>query len=478
MTDPSTSTSKSPADPAGASPHAAFLRAFFARLDALGIRWCVLRNFEGLPESAAGDVDLLIEPGRLPRAERAAANAAPGHFVARRIARDGHLLLWIASEAELREALRQGRRARLLELDLVGCLESRGLVYLDAAAVLGTAQERDGLRVSEPSHLASHLLCHALLDRGALAPAYRRAIEAVVEERGPGAFAPLARRAGATLAWRLFAAFASCEDASLLALRGPLRRQLLVRRAGALPRALRFRLARRARQLAAWLRPPGLLVATAGPDGAGKSTLLARLGLALGEAFAPVRDQYMGWKEFVLPTKRLLAAVERRLRARRAPSAGGPARAPCALGPAGSAPGSEGGPAWARNLSVLHYFLDLWARYLLSIRPVLVRGGCVLCDRYFYDVLTQEVFLCRSRFLRRLLLALVPRPSLAVLLQGDPEKIAARKGELTVARTREVQEALAGLAAREEALALDAFKPLEENAEAVLRRLLPGLGRA
>ncbi len=465
------SNASSPAAGTG-SPHAAFLRAFFARLDALGIAWCVLRNFEGLPESAIGDVDLLIEPGRLRRAEAAAENAAPGHFVARRMARDGHVLLWIASEAELREAVREGRRARLLELDLVGRVESRGLVYLDAAAVLGAAREREGLRVSEPSHLASHLLCHALLDRAALPPAYRAAIQEVVRERGPAAFAPLARRAGAGVVARLFAAFGSGDDARLLALRGPLRRQLLARRADALPRALRFQLARRARQLAAWLRPPGLLIATAGPDGAGKSTLLARLGLVLGEAFGPVHDQYMGWKEFVLPSKRLLAKLERRLRRRRGGAPGGAARPAGAAAPARA---SEGRPTWAHNLSVLHYFADLWARYLLSIRPVLVRGGTVLCDRYFYDVLIQEVFVGQSRPLRRLLLALTPRPSLALLLRGDAEKIAARKGELSPERTQQVQEALAGLALRPEALALDAFKPLEENAEAVLRRLLPGL---
>jgi thymidylate kinase len=457
-----------------ASPHAAFLRAFFARLDALGIAWCVVRNFEGLPEQVRGDVDVLVERGRLRRAEAAAEHAVSGSFVARRIARDGHLLLWIASEAELTLAVREGRPARLLELDLVTRLAWRGQVTLDATALLATAEQRQGLRVSEPSQLASHLLCHALLDKGALTPAYRSAIQAVFEARGAAAFAPLGRCAGPDLVARLASAFASGDDARLLALSGALRRRLLTRSAGALPRALRFELARLGRRTRAWLRPPGLLVATAGPDGAGKSTLLARLGLVLGEAFAPVREQYMGWKEFALPTKRWLGALQRRLQRRRVPAAG--ASSPAAGEAAPRA--SERAPGWTHNLSLLHYFADLWARYLLFIRPALVRGGVVLCDRYFYDALIQEVFLCRSRALRRLLLALVPRPSLAVLLGGDAAKLAARKGELTALRTQQIQDALAGLATREEVLVLDAFKPLEENAEAVLRRLLPGLRRA
>ena len=53
-----------------------------------------------------------------------------------------------------------------------------------------------------------------------------------------------------------------------------------------------------------------------------------------------------------------------------------------------------------------------------------------MCDRYFFDVLAQEVLLCENRWLRTLLLAFTPNPTATALLSGDPEVIAARKREI------------------------------------------------
>ena len=46
------------------SLHAAFISQFFMELNMHGIRYFVLRNYEGLPETNSGkDVDVVIAPG-------------------------------------------------------------------------------------------------------------------------------------------------------------------------------------------------------------------------------------------------------------------------------------------------------------------------------------------------------------------------------------------------------------------------------
>jgi len=92
----------------------------------------------------------------------------------------------------------------------------------------------------------------------------------------------------------------------------------------------------------------------------------------------------MGWKEFILPTKRLLLAV-----LRLTSNKNNKKKIPQSQGEVQQADDPVK-PSWIHNFSVIHYFVDLWARYVFKIRPALARGGLVSCDRYFYDVLTQN----------------------------------------------------------------------------------------
>ena len=451
------------------SIYAPFLTAFFRELEARDVRYCVPRNFESLPGTILGDVDVLVRPGQLRRAEAALENAVPGHFVLRRVERNGHLLMWVGSAAELRSAAREERAAEVLEIDLVTELQWKGIAYQDTISVLSAARCERGIWVAAEADMASHVLCHAILDKNLIKPEYRAAIEGVVAERGEKAFAPLLPFVGSERVAELHETFTDGDDAALLAVRNDLVRSLLFARPSAAPGWLAYTAARALRMARALAAPPGVLIATAGPDGVGKSTLLANTRLVVEATFDPVRDQYMGWREFVLPTKRLLLWLQRSLKSRKA-TPGAPTDEP-ATHSGHEEP--EGPMPWTHNFSVLHYFVDLWARYLLQIRPALARGGLVLCDRYFFDVLAQEVLLCENRWLRSLLLAFTPNPTATALLSGDPEVIAARKREMSPEKTARDMASLAVLKGRKGVLDLDAQKPVEENVEAVLRGIFP-----
>jgi len=460
-------------EPRKESIYAPFLAAFFRELAARHVRYCVPRNFEDLPEVIHGDVDVLVRPGQVRRAEAALENIVPGHFVLRRVERNGHVLVWIGSAAELRNAAREERTAEVLEIDFVTELQWKGIAYQDTISVLSLARPERGMWVAADADKASHVLCHAILDKNCIKPSYRAAIAEVVSERGAKAFAPLESFVGSAMVSRLYETFAGGEDEALLALRDELVRSLLFSRPTAAPGWLGYTLARGLRMALALVSPPGVLIATAGPDGVGKSTLLENTRLVLESTFDPIRDQYMGWREFVLPTKRLLLWLQSALKGRTRrgdESSGGPASAP-ATHSGHEEP--EGPMPWTHNFSVIHYFIDLWARYLLQIRPALARGGLVLCDRYFFDVLVQEVALCENRHLRGILLALTPSPTATALLSGDPEVIAARKREMSPEKTARDMASLAVLKGRKGVLDLNAQKPVEENLEGVLRGIFP-----
>jgi thymidylate kinase len=88
-----------------------------------------------------------------------------------------------------------------------------------------------------------------------------------------------------------------------------------------------------------------------------------------------------------------------------------------------------------RLRGLVHIMADKWYRYLLQVRPALVRGEVVILDRYFYDLRVFPHPLIQKPWMNALLMRLIPEPAIAFCLKADPALIAARKHELTTAET-------------------------------------------
>jgi thymidylate kinase len=182
-----------------------------------------------------------------------------------------------------------------------------------------------------------------------------------------------------------------------------------------------------------------VFVAFLGPDGSGKSTLTDLLQRRLdghGDVL-PVRRVYMGSGQPLLPTRKLV----RRLHGKTGPNA---------------KPPSLRGVAQRRLRGPLHVLTDEILRYWVQVRPRLAPHGIVLVDRYAYDILRVNNPTVQRPWFRRLTVAIVPRPHLTFLLEGDPEVVAARKRELTVEETIRQQAAYRSL----EGLVRE-FRPLD-----------------
>ena len=443
------------------SSNSSLLTAIFKELESRSVSYCLLRNFEGLPEKAYGDVDVLVSKGDLPRVEMILKQSLTNKlFLFKKTEKNNHTIFNISSKTETIKAIGERRPTKVLKLDFVTGLTWNGIAYLDSGYVLTARQKYNDFYVAARCDRAIHLFYHALLDKNFFSVRYREKLEDYVSDDEDQIVNLLQPFVGRALAKHLYSALLDGDYDELLRIRKSLILRLLLSKPGSFPSLLCFILRKNIRLLYILLKPPGILVATAGPDGAGKSTILHEVGTVLNENFDPLRNQYMGWNQFVLPSKQVLRFIQSKLVQRQSVSANGGAA-------------DFGQPlSWTYNFSVLHYFIDLWARYLLKIRPVLVRGGLVLSDRYFYDVLARNVWISRNPWARSILLTVTPPPTVLILFTGNSEAITKRKEEISVQETERQLASFAVLKHRSGTVVeLDAMAQLDENILTLLKTI-------
>jgi len=180
-------------------------------------------------------------------------------------------------------------------------------------------------------------------------------------------------------------------------------------------------------RLCAWLRPPGQLVVLVGPDGAGKTTHSELICRRFAASRVPVSTVYLGAQKPLLFTRRLSQKIRRRMT------------------PPGTVKPPKDVNRRTRLRGLVHILADKWLRYVVHVRPHLVRGEIVVLDRYFYDLRTYPHPLVRRRWIEALVMRCIPEPAVTFSLRADPELITARKHELTVAETARQLECYRGL---------------------------------
>lgn len=127
---PQTSLTRSPGITLGD-----FLGALFQALERAGVRYCVLRNYEGFPESNLGnDIDFLIDPSELHGAIRA-LQSIDGTRIVGYTERPYVVMIFVAGVS-------RGRASRAIEIDFDLSLSWKGFPYLENETVLASAVPR------------------------------------------------------------------------------------------------------------------------------------------------------------------------------------------------------------------------------------------------------------------------------------------------------------------------------------------------
>lgn len=208
-----------------------------------------------------------------------------------------------------------------------------------------------------------------------------------------------------------------------------------------------------ARALGRIARPTGLVVLVAGPDGSGKSTLARALPGACDGLFR--RDAYQHWSPGLLPRPGALLGRDV-----------GDVSRPHELVPHGR----------TTSLALTGYhWLDFELGGLLRSLPTRARTGLVVMERGWWDLAVDparyrlDVPETIVRFLGRWL----PRPDLALVLEGPPALIHARKAELPEEEIdRQQQEWARVLPPGIRRVRLDASRPMDDVVRAARSEII------
>jgi thymidylate kinase len=380
--------------------------AVFRAWQQAGINCLVLRNYEGLPDFTANDIDVLVDPRQLCQAEQVLlAAAAQAGFRLHNRAEYATLALYLSSRQSNAQA----------HFDLFTALKWRGFEFLDSDAFLSHKLDKGLFCVPHTADETATKLLASLIYTGKVKEKYRASVAAGLQAEPAAITDLLARTYGAEHAKFLVAAGAQEQWADIEAAIGKLRQALVLRQLAGHPwRTLKSLLLDANRLARRFLRPPGVTVVLCGADGSGKSTVAAALVEGLSATFSPQKGYHFHWKPPIFSARR---------RAARGPVTdphGRPAR----------------GPVVSLGFFGLHW-LEFFLGSHVRLRPMTFRGGLVLIDRFYYDF-----FVDQRRYRLRVPKPIVhlghfflKKPDLVVLLDAPAELLQRRKQEVPLAET-------------------------------------------
>ena len=440
--------------PADAERLAPILRLLFARWDAVGLKWAVLRNADDLPDFTRYDVDVLVQPDHLRQMLSMVEDVAreKGWRMAGRIQKRFYtciMLLRISSDGSV----------QFLPLDFFTALEYRGFQYLQVHVVLAArVRTEKGAWTIPPAWDAAITLLKEWLPHGRLKENSRDAVQSAAKRD----YDQLTQLLSAAVGQKCGAQVAQ------IAVEGAWDRLPGIPRprGKVLHRCLGWLLAAWANVRHMFRSSLGMVVCLAGADGSGKSTLAS--GLAERLYKRPFKGVYYVHGNIgVLPRFRDMRAwIVRKIMRREPVVAMEPQHLKGMMDPI---------PAWKSMILATYYTLDLFLGRLL-LRRLRGQWMLVIMDRSFFDYYYQLGHRNCPQWYLDFLLCLIPKPDLLLCLTDDPESIHVRKPELTVEEIGHEQKILAQLLVKHDyAHALDGREGIDgvigQASEKVLHRI-------
>ena len=393
-----------------------FVTAVFRAWQQANINFLVLRNYESLPHFTTNDIDVLVQPDELARAERALLRAADlaGFRLHNRV-QFATLALYLSSPQSNAQA----------HFDLFTSLKWRGFDFLACQDFLQREVARDLFSIPHPADETATKLLASLIYIGKVKEKYKSAIAAGCRMEAVAITELLAPIYGAAHAKFLVDAAAEEKWDAIEAATGLLRRTLVLRQLSRhLWRTTKSLLADARRFVGRLLRPPGVTVVMCGADGSGKSTAAHAVIDGLEGTFPAQKVRHFHWKPPIFSGKRQAARE------------------------ATTDPHSQ----LPRNPAVsLCYFGIHWLEFMLGshlrLWPVTFRGGLVLIDRYYYDFFVDQrrYRLSVPLFVVRLGHFFLKKPDLVVLLDAPAEVLQGRKQEVPLEETERQRQAYLAL---------------------------------
>jgi thymidylate kinase len=372
------------------------------------IKYCVLRNYDMLPEWTSNDVDLLIGRKFLQENEQVLAEMCRAF--------NWNLLVKANHQAMTKYVFYRIKAFDLefLKLDFATDISWAGVSFVTGETILGGRRAYKTFFVPDVGLEAVTLVLLHLLFRGKVKEKYKPTIQKAARD-SDGFRSSLMELLGSKLSQRVVQDARNGQWSSI-------ENKVFRIRCSILAQSLRKNAVR---QISNWfselirlgkrvLHPYGIFLVTLGPDGSGKTTVSQETGRIMEGGF-PNRIHQLHWRAGILPKLSDIPLISDK----------------------GSADFRMVRNRWSGMLfsllRLVYYTTDYILGYYLKIYPLLVRGHLVLCDRYFYDYFAHpERYNIQSSagLIRRFSLC-VPRPNLVICLMNEAETIRQRKQELS-----------------------------------------------
>lgn len=435
---------------------ASVLEGIFDRFCKRGIRYAVMRNYELLPDSTGGsDLDLLVAPQDREITRLAILDA---------VTAAGGACIGITSTAGFFKVCAFGVAAGQPNSWWGLCVDvNAGLFYKGQRLIsddfLLLAHSHNGITVLNEGLASVLAILKEVLNNGVWPQRYAVLGRVGVKSDWTGISELLTPLGGGALALlrKLI-----MESAEVLPNLQTLRRlRQLISAAGARSRPLAWAFGRFRYHYSKLLRyaaPQGKVIVLMGADGAGKTTIIRELRNVLDQAtHNAVSVQHLR-PGCLPPLSRFKGESREPLQAVSNPH------------------GSDPSGAIGSLVRIAYLTFDYVIGYWLKVRPRIAKQPTIwIFDRYAYDILLDprrfriDLPSCViSAFVK-----LAPRPDLVFCLYGDPEVLAQRKGELSIAEVRRqvnlIKTLFAGISGT---WLVRSDIPLEETRSAILQSLL------
>ncbi|MEM4216728.1 MAG: hypothetical protein QXZ09_01755 [Candidatus Methanomethylicaceae archaeon] len=392
------------------------LSSLFHRLEREGVQYCVLRDYEGLPQRFRNDVDFLTRPEDCQRFHDILVEVAAAHGwrLVKHVRKFG---LWFHYFYPIKD---WGEGRFILHVDLFSKVAWWGITYLSADEILQHRVRHGLFFVPSPNHEAATLLLKDFLHVGCIRNRYRGRIQWLIQPDPDILRSCLRTAVGGQVSDFMVDRIRLGQWDDIKSQRRAIQRALAWRSFKRAPLAqmrdfFLFVWERQRQYLAA---PKGAFVVVVGPDGSGKTTVIREVMVLLDKLFT--RTQRLAFNFHLLP---YIDDVRKWLRGRQRKSfgreeiSGGPVLTPY--------------PTYRVMASLAYHTIGYLLGYLyLFIARRL--GYLVIMERYVYDYFIQPRYQRAPKRLLKIVQAIVPQPDALIYLHGDPQLIHNRKPELPI----------------------------------------------
>lgn len=394
---------------------AGFLNTLFTSFSENNIEYCVLRNYEDMPDKVSNDIDICISKKQMDASVLLLCNAAGKtgwslHLIIEKDGCSGFYFFKISGD-ELHQIC----------FDLFPGYNYKGISLLSSSQVLDSGMAHKNFKIPGREIEIYLKFLSPLLHNGAVKEKYKHEIRLMADSQS-STFKKLLNSAIGEKLTCFILILMKNQDWDRLEKAHPLIAKAFIResRAKNVFAFYRNKILYKYRQIKRIFNPKGLIIAVSGPDGSGKTSVIKEISSQMEKTFPPDKVIKYHWRPGLLPP------LHRIFR-------GGISKK---KGVETDFTNPHGKPPYSAPVSVLrllYYSLDFILGYWVNIYIKKAKGNLIIFDRYYDDF-----FIDKTRFRLKLpdiviaiISKLIPEPDMYFFLEASADNIFSRKPELS-----------------------------------------------